>query len=587
MDHGAYIVLDQSLDILASVDVSCFNSLTSNGMAFMKTGPNQLDLAITYEKGQFSLLAIDEYSTSRPVYYKQHLYSSMRTGNYRQPLPTVITNDYIITHNVYLDHDLIVLGNVIIQPGVKFEIDPCRLISVSGSLSINGEAENRVSFSGTCHKSTPAYWSCIDLRNHSRSSFHQVTVQNAKHGLLINDYGQHHISLSKFTNNDHGLTVYNSSPYLYRNEFSGNITAGLSLYHLATPHFGDMSSYRTGRNAFHGNPIAIFVHDSTPMMRNGHNDIYDNVWNIFTEQAGYIRAQRNWWGTTDLHEISSYFNDPRLIYIDPWDRQPNTLTIDTIDEDLEIALAYMYEDEYDLAIPYFKFVLEDGIEDDNDYISINSLLICYERTNNLSEYVSYLDQSLLLGLSDRFVKSIDECKAIIDRLLDDYDQALAYYTAVLQNESGYQEQYAEIDLGNTITDRGTHGMGKSNNIDIQSIRNHYEMTSNTLDSMLKNDHVQNNTPPASLQVRQNYPNPFSLSTTINVTLPKDGDVELTVYNIKGQRIYSSKVKLASKGSHDLSWNGRDQKGRAVGNGIYFYKVTQKNQSIVKKCIIIK
>jgi flagellar hook assembly protein FlgD len=157
----------------------------------------------------------------------------------------------------------------------------------------------------------------------------------------------------------------------------------------------------------------------------------------------------------------------------------------------------------------------------------------------------------------------------------------------MQNQSGYQEQYAEIDLGNTTTERATQDMGKSGDFKLKPIIDQYEFMSNTLESLLKGEQIQDLTPPAQLVVNQNFPNPFSSTTTINVSVPKDGDVELTIYNIKGQRIYSSVAKFASKGSQDLSWNGKDYKGRTVGNGIYFYKVTQNNQSVVKKCIMIK
>ena len=87
---------------------------------------------------------------------------------------------------------------------------------------------------------------------------------------------------------------------------------------------------------------------------------------------------------------------------------------------------------------------------------------------------------------------------------------------------------------------------------------------------------------------KNYPNPFNPSTTISFALPQDSKVELSVYNIKGQKVKTIAKDVFAKGLHKLIWNGKDSSGKEVGSGVYFYKlkVNGKDKS-VRKCLLLK
>jgi len=82
-----------------------------------------------------------------------------------------------------------------------------------------------------------------------------------------------------------------------------------------------------------------------------------------------------------------------------------------------------------------------------------------------------------------------------------------------------------------------------------------------------------------------YPNPFSTSTTISFTLPKNVEkAQLKIYNLKGQLVKT--YKLDSEES-SITWDGKNNKGLIVANGIYFYKLTCNNKSVVKKMIFLQ
>ena len=85
----------------------------------------------------------------------------------------------------------------------------------------------------------------------------------------------------------------------------------------------------------------------------------------------------------------------------------------------------------------------------------------------------------------------------------------------------------------------------------------------------------------------NYPNPFNPTTTISFSLPKEEDIELTIYNIKGQKVKTLYSGIASEGKQSVVWDGRDTNGKEVGSGLYFYQLETKNKELTKKMLLLK
>ncbi|MCK4654679.1 MAG: right-handed parallel beta-helix repeat-containing protein [Candidatus Cloacimonetes bacterium] len=88
-------------------------------------------------------------------------------------------------------------------------------------------------------------------------------------------------------------------------------------------------------------------------------------------------------------------------------------------------------------------------------------------------------------------------------------------------------------------------------------------------------------------LHQNYPNPFNPETTISYQLPENGKVELTVYNLKGQKVKTLVNEVLPAGEHSIVWDGIDDNGKSVSSGIYFYKLKTENHEETKKMILMK
>lgn len=95
-----------------------------------------------------------------------------------------------------------------------------------------------------------------------------------------------------------------------------------------------------------------------------------------------------------------------------------------------------------------------------------------------------------------------------------------------------------------------------------------------------NDNTDNH--PHEYVLMQNYPNPFNPVTTISYQLPKSSVVELSIYNLLGQKVATLVDKKQPAGQYQLQW---DASGFA--SGVYYYKLTTENFQQIKKMLLVK
>ncbi len=93
--------------------------------------------------------------------------------------------------------------------------------------------------------------------------------------------------------------------------------------------------------------------------------------------------------------------------------------------------------------------------------------------------------------------------------------------------------------------------------------------------------------PRTYQLFQNYPNPFNPQTMIRYDLPDPGHVNITVYNILGQKVRSLVDGHQEPGHKSVNWDGKDSEGREVASGIYFYKIKARRFEKTKKMVLLK
>ncbi len=93
--------------------------------------------------------------------------------------------------------------------------------------------------------------------------------------------------------------------------------------------------------------------------------------------------------------------------------------------------------------------------------------------------------------------------------------------------------------------------------------------------------------PDDFDLKQNFPNPFNPTTTIQYSLPKEGKVELKIYDILGKEIKDLVNQVQQSDRYSVLWDGTDDGGEKVSSGTYFYRLQIDKVTITKKAVYIK
>jgi hypothetical protein len=88
--------------------------------------------------------------------------------------------------------------------------------------------------------------------------------------------------------------------------------------------------------------------------------------------------------------------------------------------------------------------------------------------------------------------------------------------------------------------------------------------------------------PVVYQLKQNYPNPFNPKTIINYELPITKNVDLSIYNILGEKVVTLISARKEAGYHQVEWNAS-----GIASGVYYYMINAGEFQDVKKMILLR
>jgi len=88
--------------------------------------------------------------------------------------------------------------------------------------------------------------------------------------------------------------------------------------------------------------------------------------------------------------------------------------------------------------------------------------------------------------------------------------------------------------------------------------------------------------PVSFELYQNYPNPFNPSTTIKFAVPKESNVNLSIYNVLGELVSTLVSEQKKPGYYEYKLNSSN-----LASGIYLYRIKAGDFIKTKKMVLIK
>ncbi len=98
--------------------------------------------------------------------------------------------------------------------------------------------------------------------------------------------------------------------------------------------------------------------------------------------------------------------------------------------------------------------------------------------------------------------------------------------------------------------------------------------------------AENPHPPQNFEIAHNHPNPFQQSTTINYVVERPARVQISIYNLLGQLVFTLTDQMQTPGNYNVIWNGENARGQLQPSGIYFYRVQYDERTVATRRIVL-
>ncbi|MFZ1322713.1 MAG: T9SS type A sorting domain-containing protein [Ignavibacteria bacterium] len=176
-----------------------------------------------------------------------------------------------------------------------------------------------------------------------------------------------------------------------------------------------------------------------------------------------------------------------------------------------------------------------------------------------------------------------------------YNAAYLHNNLAIKIEKGLS-WLEEIPSSGTITPGGNQNVNVifySAGLSIGTYSGIMKINSNDPINPVKNILVRMNVGPVSVQnialgipdefkLDQNFPNPFNPSTKINFAIPKQGFVDLKIYDILGKEVAALISEVKSPGYYEVDFNAGN-----LSSGVYFYRLESSGFINIKRMLLVK
>lgn len=356
-----------------------------------------------------------------------------------------------------------------------------------------------------------------------------------------------------------------------------------------------------------------FSYNARVQLYKGHNDFYHknpgpllNTWDFHFDTNWYvsypfrvpINANYNWFegntvkisspGTPSNYVSCSYKDPSPNIQLEGGERMAQALNAeqagnylvanDTYKTILDENQAIEMDILYDALDAYFRTAELSGKTHDDTESYLNTKIVQYETEDPiLTKYMKdYMVKNHLKA--EDFQAAIDMLELMILNAASPIDSLCA----VMDLEIVLQ--LAEMsEIKKPISTKLTQYKYPNRTVYKAKHEEHWELL-DELSDMGQDDLLPI---PDEALISSNYPNPFNPSTTITYSMPATGQVRISVYNMKGQKVRDLLNTEMPRGNHKVVWDGKDSNNSNVSSGIYFFKLETEGHSSVRKAMLMK
>jgi hypothetical protein len=417
----------------------------------------------------------------------------------------------------------------------------------------------------------------------------------------------------QFNSCTNGVESRYSSIDMAHNQFSRN-EIGL-LCHAGS----NLNLSSEAENLFVNDLFNVFFTETNPycaylQLHKGHNDFYhftDTTQNTTAYDFSFDSNYLEGYPAVPIDANGNWFQDG--VYRIPADQNQNYVTCENFDpapnqpspdpENNRFFMALELEDNqnYSSAISTYKDILQNPTTAEMMYLGS-----CADGVYRLSElagypveqYVAYFDSTAVqyavgnpylsnllklyqvqkLIIAKEFQDAVDIVQDRIDNPVSQLDslRAVLDLEIILQlsefesAKKPVSTRYVQYKYADIATFDRMHA-------------NHWNEMKDILNE--NNENIIPIPPVATLY--QNYPNPFNLNTTIRFAIPEKSQVEIRIYNLKGQLVRNLCKGEYRKGHHKSTWDGKDTHGKQTGSGMYLVRMQAKGSNQTKKIMLLK
>lgn len=454
--------------------------------------------------------------------------------------------------------------------------------------------------------------------NNSNLTFHDNNINNCYYGVY-NYYSHPDIRDNEIDVSSYGIYNYRSSPNIYSNDIEGG-AFGMRCASYSSP---QMCGYTVpGYNQIHDNfMFGVYCeNNSNPFMgsaycvMHGYNSLTNNEEGQVSAGSNCsVIAEENWWGSAN--PSSSWFSGD-VDYIPYLSSPPSGgKQKSPEDEDFDIAFenvsknidggivmsfydptwnlkqktrfahALIYNGDPQNAQTICKDIIANYPDSSLAFFALDLLWQASRKPNmttgyNMTAFKDYLltltnrqDKKLLYGSAALLLAGFKKEQGLsqIDYVFNNYRNTYLAETSLFQKFMYYLNDKED----NTSARNIVNEMDKLFPNSSYTIQAHHILgdkvnwgKSSLAKTTVNQQTTENTNLPEKYELLGAFPNPFNPSTNINYELPRLSRVEISIFNMLGQKVKNLKILSQNGGVHKMTWDGTNSLGNRIPSGIY-------------------